>query len=74
MEGGGMDRDAWGESNLPLGIPYLPPLSPANRNATTTASAWGGEWRQDADLFKIAKKNFGDKILAIFCSWNGGLG
>ena len=22
-------------------------------------------------IFKIAKKNFGDKILAIFCSWNG---
>ena len=25
-------------------------------------------------IFKIAKKKFGDKILAIFCSWNGGLG
>ena len=22
-------------------------------------------------LFKIAKKKFGDKFLAIFCSWNG---
>ena len=27
-----------------------------------------------ANFFKIAKKKFGDKILAIFCSWNGGLG